>query len=348
MDHTRCYRICGRVLRLRCDDADYARRFAAAFRHFRCDEESSLQDACEVFAQTDVEPTQLFARIAFGEASQFPLYDHLVLHGAALEHRGAVTAIVGRTHSGKTTLGLRLALEPGYAFLSDEFCPVRRADGIAEPFPRCVGLRHRTRLLLSGAVPDADPAPQTDVDPAQIRGLSIGRGGPLRNVVVLSGEGVAAVQSDRRLLDVPSVNAALLADLRAVDGVRAVTVLDQPAGFGTTVAIDIVPEARVADRLIHVCRVQHRMGSVSFLPPDACRPDFARPPALAALTPVRGLIETARYLANHRAIQQQIGPGYPRLLDCLAGTLGQARFFTLRPGPLEETCRLLQRDVLAT
>jgi hypothetical protein len=346
MDHTRSYRICGRVLRLRCDVADYARRFEAAFRHFRCDDDDA--SAPEIFAQTDVEPTQLFARIAFGEAGQFPLYDHLILHGAALEHRGAVTAIVGRTHSGKTTLGLRLALERGCAFLSDEFCPVRRADGIAEPFPRCVGLRHRTQLLLADTVPATDPAPQTDVDPAQIRGLSIGRGGPLRNVVVLSGEGVAAAPSDRRLLDVPFVSAALLADLRAVEGVRNVTVLDRPAGFGTTVAIDVAPQTRVVDQLIHVCRVQHRMSSVSFLPPGACRPDFTRPPVLAALAPVRGLIETARYLANHRAIQAQIGPGYPRLLDCLAATLGKARFFTLRPGPLEETCRLLQRDVLAT
>ncbi len=209
--HTRCYRIGGQVLRLRCDDATYARRFEAAFRHFRCDDAPSPQRVCEitfltgaagpdgrpaavdrcsqrihVFAQADVPPTGLFYCLAFGEGGMFPLADHLILHGAGLEHRGAATAIVGRTHAGKTMLGLRLALEPGYGFLSDEFCPIRLADGLVEPFPRCLGLRRHTRWLLAerGALPaDADPAPQVDVDPAGIRGLTIGRGGPLRNIV---------------------------------------------------------------------------------------------------------------------------------------------------------------------
>lgn len=371
--HTRDYRLCGQRLRLRCDDAAYAQRFEAAFRHFRCDDALSSEGAREitfltsagglpaavdpcrqrmfVFAHKDVPPTYLFYRLAFGEEAMFPLAEHLVLHGAVLEHHGAVTAIVGRTHSGKTTLGLRLALEPGYAFLSDEFCPIRLGDGIVEPFPRCLGLRPHTRKILvqCGALSaDTESASQLDVDPADIRGLCIGRGGPLRNIVILSGEGVSPARGDQRMLDLSFVNAEVLADLRAVGGVRGVAVIDRPAGFGTTVAIDVEPGARVAERLIHVCRVQHGMESVSFLPPDACRPDFGGVPALSTVAPVRGLLEVVRYLANHPALHDRIGPGYPKLLHCLAGRLRAARFFSLRPGPLEETCRLLRREVFAT
>jgi len=372
---TRSYRICGQVLRLRCDSPAYARSFEAAFGQLRCDDASchdrvnditfltravgpggfpaliDLRDArLRVFAYENVEPTQLFSCLAFLEKGMLPLQDHVILHGAVLEHDDAVTAIVGRTHSGKSTLGLRLALEPGFSFLSDEYCPIRLADGVVEPFPRSLGLRRQARLLLAqrGALAAdvlASAALQIDVDPGNIRGLRIGGGGLLRSIVILSGEGVAALHGERRLLDLQFVNPSVLGDLRAIAGVLAVQVIAEPAGFGTTVAIDVATSARVADDIIRVCRVDHRMELVSFLPANACRPDFTRPPVLKALAPVRGIIEVLRYVVNHAALARRLGNGYPRLLDCLASRLGGVRFFSLCPGPLEETSRLLQRTV---
>jgi hypothetical protein len=375
---TRSYRICGQVLRLRCDSAAYADGFEAAFRQLRCHDASCHDRVSEitfltraagpsglpalidlrdqrlrVFTYEEIAPTQMFWCLVFSEKCMLPLHDHLILHGWVLEHGGGVTAIVGRTHSGKSTLGLRLALEPGYAFLSDEFCPIRLADGVVEPFPRCLGLR-RQALQLFGErgvlAPDvlAGASVQIDVDPANIRGLRIGSAGPLRSIVILSGEGVSVSNGERRMLDLQFVDPSVLADLQAIAGVQAVQVIDEPAGFGTTVAIDVAPGVRVTDTIIRVLRVNHQMELVNFLPPNACRPDFTRIPVLTELAPFRGILETIRHVVNHVAVVNRIGPGYPKLLDCLAGRLGGVRFFSLRPGPLEATTRLLHREVIAS
>ena len=376
--NTRGYRMCGRLLRLRCDHADYADRFERAFHQLRCEDAQpaacvseltfltrqagpdgfpALIDARDqrirVFEHEEVLPTQLFTCLAFMEKRMFSLPDHLVLHGAAIEHRGAVTAIVGRTYSGKSTLGLRLALEPNIAFLSDEFCPIRLNDGVVDPFPRCLGLRRHACSFLAakGALaPDLtdSAAPQVEVDPTSVRGLTIGRGGPIRNLVILSGEGVSDLTSNARLMDLQFVNAAVLADLRAIAGVRAVEVLDDGIGIGVAVRIEVEKGARVAGALIRVCRDIHRMQCCGFLPAGACRPDFANPPSLAPLASLRAMLEAARHLFNYGALEIRLGPGHSRLMDCLAARLGNVRFFSLQPGPLEETSRLVQRAVLET
>jgi hypothetical protein len=374
--NTRSYRMCGRVLRLRCDSADYAARFAQTFCRLRChpaipsdpvsvitfltretgpggwpalvDRESGrIRD----FQREEVAPSQLFFYLAFVEKRMFPLLDHLILHGAALEHHDSVTAIVGRTFSGKSTLGLRLALEPGVRFLSDEFCPVRLADGLVEPFPRCLQLRSRTRALLAekGAISvttPGEPGGQLEIDPGSVRGLCLGRGGPICNILLLSGEGLTSTKNSLRVLDLEFVTPSVLADLQAIPGVTAVRILDEPIGFGTAVELDVQDDRHVARDVINVCRDRHRMELFGFLPPGACRPDFTCPPTLSAVPAMRGIIETVRHLANLAALEPRIGAGYPKLLDSLATRLGDVRFFSLKPGPLEETSSLIRRRVL--
>ncbi len=373
--HTRPYRFCGRNLRLRCDDAAYAHRFEGAFREFRWQASDPGPSASEltfltrrtgpdgfpalidrrnerlrVFACEEVYPTQLFACLAFVERRMFPLQDHFILHGAAVEHQGAVTALVGRTHSGKSTLGLRLAFEPDFSLLSDEFSPVRLADGVVEPFPRSLGLRQhaRTFLVLHGAINDdlvARADAEIDVDPHHVRGLRIGSGGPLRNIVILSGEGVSTLQGERRLLALPFVSPSVLADLRAIPGVRSARPEERAAGLGTMVEIEVEKGMHVAKDLIRVCRDEHKMERVSFLPPHASEPDFTRPPVLTSVAPLCGIIETLRHLMNYLALESRFGSGYPRMLDCLAVRLGAVRFFSLRPGPLDDTTQLLRKTV---
>jgi hypothetical protein len=376
--NTTSYRMCGRTLRLRCDSAAYARRFKQAFCQLRCDGDPSQGPVSEltfltreagpdgfpalidlhhkrlrVFAHEEVLPTQLFFVLAFIEKQMFALPDHIILHGSVVEYGGAVTALVGRTYSGKSSLGLRLALEPGVGFLSDEFCPIRLTDGMVEPFLRCLGLRRHTRMWLAekGALP-ADLAEnvnsQIEVDPLAIRGLTLGRGGPIRNIVVLSGEGVSTLVDDARLLSLPFVNPSVLADLRAIPGVRAVHVLDEPGAFGATIRIEVNEGARVTEELIRVCRITHGMQLVDLLPPRACRPAFTNPPALTPLPAMRGIVEMLRHLVNALALDSRLGSGYPKLLDCLAARLGGVRFFSLQPGPLEETSALVHRRVLRT
>jgi hypothetical protein len=373
---TRSYRMCGRVLRLHCDSCEYARRFEDAFLRLRLDAGLAPEPSSEitfltrqagpegcpallhaqdgrirVFEHEEVEPTQLFYCLAFMEKRMFALTDHIILHGSVVEHGGNVTALVGMTNSGKSTLGLRLALEPGVAFLSDELCPIRLTDGIVDPFPRCLGLRQKARefLLERGAIAPATvptATPQIEVDPLSIRGLVLGTGGPLQNVVLLSGSGLAGRDGGVRLLNVQFVNQRLIADLRAIPGVRDVHVLEEPVGSGIAVRIEVTEGAKVTAEIIRVCRDTHKMELLGFLSPRASRPDFTRPPCLVSVKTLEGIMELVRHLVNFNLLEDRFAGSYSGLIDCLAARLGHARFFSLRPGPLEDTSRLIRQQVL--
>ena len=373
---TRSYRMCGRGLRLRCDSGIYASRFENAFRRLRLDTDPAPEPSSEitfltreagpegcpalldrehgrirVFEQEEVVPTQLFYCLAFMEMQMFPLADHIILHGSAVERQGKVTALVGMTNSGKSTLGLRLALEPNVAFLSDELCPVRLTDGIVDPFPRCLGLRHRARKFLlehKAIAPDDVPSetPEVDVDPLSIRGLVLGSGGPIENVVLLSGSGFAGRGSGVRLLNVQFVDESLVADLQAIPGVRDVRILEKPLGSGVALRIEVKEGARVTADIIRVCRVTHKMELLGFLSPRACRPDFTRPPCLVPVRTLEGIMELVRHLVNFHLLESRFAGSYSRLVDCLAARLGHVKFFSLQPGPLEETSRLVRQQVL--
>lgn len=374
--NTRTYRICGRILQLRCNDASYTGRFAQVFRHLSCcsaapgDPISEItfltqeagpggfpalvdlaNEQIHVFKRMAIAPSQLFFCLAFIERRMFPLPDHLILHGAALEYRGAVTALVGRTFSGKSTLGLRLALEPNVAFLSDEFCPIRLADGVVEPFPRGLQLRPRAYALLAEkGLTSPEAARETggdyEVDPGDIRGLCLGRGGPIRNIVLLGGEEIGPMNKRERLLDLEFLSPSVLADLRAIPGVRAVHALDGAIGSGKAVRLEVQDGWNVTQEVIRLCREKHGMEQFGFLPAGARRPDFTHPPSLVAVPTMRGVLETLRHLANLKTLEDRLGPGYPKVLDCMAAHLGNVRFFSVRPGPLEESCALIRQFVL--
>ncbi len=281
----------------------------------------------------------------------FPLTGHAIMHGAVISHRNEVTALLGRTFSGKSTLGLRLALQEEIVFLSDEYCPIRLDDARIEPFPRAIGIRQETRTLLleSTTLPFAhapNAAAIEEIDPLDIPGVTLGRSGTLRNVVFIAQEQPTARVSSVRQLDLPALNEALLADLRAVPGVRRLTILEKRAGFGHTAQIEVDEGQLIADELTRVCRDRHGLELFGFLPPDARRPDFSKPPTLNAMTPLDGLFQLPRYLVNSKALQVQSASSYSILLDKLSGLIGKARFFWLKPGPLEDTCALVKREVI--
>jgi hypothetical protein len=82
------------------------------------------------------------------------------------------------------------------------------------------------------------------------------------------------------------------------------------------------------------------------LPPGSRQPDFTRPPWLGRPRPVDALLELARHVPNAGALGGGAGAGPGRSIERLAALLEGARFFALRPGPLEETAALLRREVL--
>lgn len=365
----------GRILELVCDDEAYADRFERAFRHSRTGDGDSGAAAAtrlcflrkaeglpgaaalvcpasgrgRTFPSASVEPTQLYYTAAFVDEVLLPVTDRAVLHASVVQAEGrGVTVLAGRSHSGKTTLGLAVALMPEVAFLSDEFCPIRLEDGLAEPFPRALGLRPFARAVLERRGAIAPGAGDGElVDPGQeVKGLSLGTGGPVDAVVLVAGEGLKAPDPNVREVEVERVDDAMLADLRAINGVLSVVARPDAVAWGTTLALEVRSGALVTEAILSTLRDRHGVTTAGFLPPGARRPDFALPPRLTLVSPSDAIPELWRHLANGPALLERWGGSRARLVFELAGLLGSARFYSLRPGPLEATADLVLREVI--
>jgi len=80
--------------------------------------------------------------IIFGELLR-RLEGILFVHGAVVSDRRRTVVLAGPSGYGKTTLALAL-MRRGFRLLSDDFAPLRRADGAVLPFAKRVGITRST------------------------------------------------------------------------------------------------------------------------------------------------------------------------------------------------------------
>ncbi len=68
---------------------------------------------------------------------------HYAMHAGVVSLNDKAILLCGEANNGKTTLTLGLVRE-GFKYLSDEIAFIDQASGQVEPFPRALGLRHKT------------------------------------------------------------------------------------------------------------------------------------------------------------------------------------------------------------
>ncbi|BDU75931.1 hypothetical protein [Mesoterricola sediminis] len=245
-----------------------------------------------------------------------------VLHAGVVGAPGGAMAVSGPSGAGKTTLTLAL-LDSGCAYLSDDFCPVHRATGLVHPFPRSLWVRakpgqassnrRRGKLLhpLDGSAFPVETRPR-----------------PLRWLLCLEAQGLDAAPNRLRLAPKAGQGEALLAELRALPGVRLAPTrgpewqVTYGRQEGLTAAVTAVLER-------HAGAVWHAYAQA------AAEPDFAREAVLEPLTAAEAAFFVLREL-KHRPGGARPGALLGHLIELLAGTA----CYRLTPGPLERRLAL--------
>lgn len=248
---------------------------------------------------------------------------HFIMHGGVVERNGRGIIVTGSSSAGKSTLTLALA-KRGFAFLSDELAPIRRDNGLIEPFPRRIGIRKDgtefKELVDIAEVPNGRLG--SACRPGWIFFL-----GPMAD----PGEG-----GTDRVVEIAfdAVDENLLAGLRRMSVTREVTKLEDRHYPMLRLELGAGPFASELDSL---CRqlgrsvLHYGLGAT-----DA--PDFTATPTLQPIAGIKAMMEAARQVFNGRPparLAEEFGGSETRLVMELAGTLGSIPMFRLTPGKLD-------------
>ncbi|MBN2432664.1 MAG: hypothetical protein JXQ27_14405 [Acidobacteria bacterium] len=149
------YQILCLSLSITTDSGKFLDRFDADFHYFRreaCESSACLQALFQLSGENavlrlgssehditghpcpDLYAYRLLLRGLFEH-----LPDFLILQGGVVHDGRSTLLITGPPGSGKSTLVYHL-LQLGFAYLSDEFCPIELATGLVHPFPRSLWL----------------------------------------------------------------------------------------------------------------------------------------------------------------------------------------------------------------
>jgi hypothetical protein len=240
---------------------------------------------------------------------------HFVIHGGALSVDGRGILLPANSGLGKTTLVLAL-VKRGCQFLSDELIAIRRGSRCLDPFPKSLGVRHESLPLIG----DLDLSDQTRlplagglakwmVDIEHVRRGSVGGPCPGKYLLVLTtspeedrpdSEGVLYLVLDK-------VNEALLADLRAIVGVRSL-LLRTGRAF-PILRFDLEGKAFVLPEIEDTCD-RHQALVLDTLLGEEKRPDFQVAPQLIPIRKSEAAMALLRrFRGGYRSMLLQQGQG---------------------------------------
>lgn len=270
--------------------------------------------------------------------------DAVCFHAASLAHEGRGVVLVGPSRHGKTTLALALAAR-GRDLLSDEVAVVDRSSGSLHPFPLAVGCRSESLSLLEseGWVPPGAvllrSRRKTWLAPSALT-----RPLPVGDVFVIARQaGTAEGRHATFRVRIDGPAAELVPEIARIEGLIDCSADADPCWLRMVVERG----SWVADRVESVVAERGRVVlAVEDL--DSRPADFGRPPEverIGAGAGVAGLLRQLRGFGAVVAWTTDRPGGFADIFRCFATQLAGARFWRLRPGPLGDTVRQVERTV---
>jgi hypothetical protein len=276
---------------------------------------------------------------------------HYLVHAGSLNRRGHALVISGDSGMGKSTLVSHLVAR-GLGFLSDELAPIERNTGWVEPFPRRLCLRPGPAdSLLGGNMEIIDFCTREDfrrmVAIDHLSGQPAAGRVPLHSVLFLStlpeGEVRTPMKFDRRIrIAFTACPDAFDRDLRALPGV-AVLDAERDREFPA-----FLLETGQPDRLLPAVKDlcdRHRVELAELNYDRLAAPDYTAAPRLVRIPSAAGVVELLKKVPGsqkRRLVDHVFGGRFASLVEELAGTVKNARFYRLSPGRLEDMIRIVE------
>jgi hypothetical protein len=276
---------------------------------------------------------------------------HFLIHAGVVSRGGRGILLVGDAYYGKSTLALDLTRR-GYCFLSDEMAAIGRADGLVHPFPRCLSVRPASadhlEFKLPGEIDESFGNHLFDIE--ELFPGRMGSAVPIGAVVILSDAEMMPQTpgtSSTRLVHiwVNGTTPAFFRDLRRGKDIANLVVRER--GDHTLITLTTGDTTGIADRVRALCAGHHvHLLGISTL--MGHRPDFSRPPALAAIRPSQAAIYMLqRFRGGREALLQTTPDGRPaRLFAELVELISGAACYTLSVGPLQQMADLVDTIAL--
>lgn len=285
------------------------------------------------------------------ETLQQRVSSHFLIHAGVVSRGGKGILLVGDAHYGKSTLSLELTRR-GYCFLSDEMAAIGRADGLVHPFPRCLSVRpasaDQLEFSLPGKIDESFGNHLFDIE--ELFPGRMGRAAPIGAVVILSDGGMmpqtpGTSSTHLAHIWVEGPTPAFLADLGRGKGIANLVVRER--GDHALITLTTGDMAGISDRARALC-LEHRVVLLGLSTRMGHRPDFSRPPALAAIPPSQAaLYMLQRFRGGREALLKSTPDGRPaHLFAELAALISAAACYTLSVGPLAQTADLIDAIAL--
>lgn len=267
------------------------------------------------------------------------------LHAAAVSDGTRTIVAAGPSGHGKTTLALALG-RLGFRLLSDDFAPLRRADGRVEPFPKQVGIARRDvpPEPARGGTGSAEAPAFGDkrlVDPGALPGGVEGSARPLTHLLLLADPEDATEEATFRIATAGDP-APLGRALAALDGVEVRP--GRSGGGWPLLEVRVRGPARAA---FHARCLAEREELLLFEPMRARSP-FAAVPGIEPLPRLDAAMALMREVLNRApggALLRDAGGSASVLLLELAALLDRVSCARLRLGAPSETAALVARWV---
>jgi hypothetical protein len=348
-----CYQILDVGLCLETDRDEVLDRFHADYRRFRIEGPPA---GPRLNVRLDTDPAGGPARLELGggrrslpdgpglaqdatqaivQAVMERVRDYTVLHAAVLGSEAGALALSGPPGAGKTTLALAL-LEAGWAYFSDDFCPIHKGTGLAHPFPRSLWVR--TGPGANGSRQAAGKR----IFPLEDHGFRVETSPrPLKWLVCLGAEDAGPEPLQRfRVHLLEGGEGPFLADLGAIAGSRA----ERPGGEASREWLVSYPRQPGHTGRAKALLQRHREAIHYAYACHGPGPDFTAQPRLDPMEPMA----VAYFLLRELKQAPAQGPGSlppGALLAHLGDRLADVACFRLSPGPLAQCLALIQAAV---
>jgi len=256
----------------------------------------------------------------------YAVKDFFLIHaGSLLTEKGESLIISAPCGFGKTTLTMELVRQ-GFGWLSDELAPVNRSTGLIYPYPRGIGVLTETdKKIIS---------PMENINTPCAPGYVI--------FITLKKEDESGDDTRYLELALARFSENIYEQLKTLPETKDITIVEDR--LFPIMRLKLAKDVRIIPKIEGICN-DNQVPIMYTLKGKTYAPDFNARPRLENMPVKEGVFQLSQNILNaHNSalLEEVYGGSRPKMLFELAGLMGNAKFYKITVGRLQEMVRLVK------